>query len=204
MSFHHPAKLDSVTGKARERSRANSFQFKTLMPKPFVYNTLDLKYPSKLIKINTLPCFTRGRVSSGYALPVAVTDSTRHLKRIRGEQRSNRFGLQYPMPVTSEALEIPVSLAWAHPVTAEWFLRRFGSPTEPQEEGWPNILAGNATLISAPTGSGKTLAAFLVCIDKLLRDAIAGNLAPATQVVYVSPLKALSNDVQKNLRSAAA
>src|ERR1700754_885361 len=103
------------------------------------------------------------------------------------------------MPLATEALEIPTSLAWAHPVTAEWFLRRFGSPTEPQEEGWPSILAGNTTLISAPTGSGKTLAAFLVCIDKLLRDAIAGNLAPATQVVYVSPLKALSNDVQKNL-----
>lgn len=103
------------------------------------------------------------------------------------------------MPAAAEALEIPTSLAWAHPVTAEWFLRRFGSPTEPQQEGWPSILAGNATLISAPTGSGKTLAAFLVCIDKLLRDAIAGTLAPATQVVYVSPLKALSNDVQKNL-----
>ena len=103
------------------------------------------------------------------------------------------------MPVAAEALEIPTSLAWAHPVTAEWFLRRFGSPTEPQQEGWPSIVAGNATLISAPTGSGKTLAAFLVCIDKLLRDAIAGTLAPATQVVYVSPLKALSNDVQKNL-----
>jgi len=103
------------------------------------------------------------------------------------------------MPLAAEALEIPTSLAWAHPVTAEWFLRRFGSPTEPQKEGWPSILAGEATLISAPTGSGKTLAAFLVCIDKLLRDAIAGTLAPATQVVYVSPLKALSNDVQKNL-----
>ncbi|QHS53367.1 DEAD/DEAH box helicase [Edaphobacter sp. 12200R-103] len=103
------------------------------------------------------------------------------------------------MPAAAEALEIPTSLAWAHPVTAEWFLRRFGSPTEPQQDGWPSILAGNATLISAPTGSGKTLAAFLVCIDKLLRDAIAGTLAPATQVVYVSPLKALSNDVQKNL-----
>lgn len=103
------------------------------------------------------------------------------------------------MPLAAEALEIPTSLAWTHPVTAEWFLRRFGSPTEPQEEGWPSIVAGNTTLISAPTGSGKTLAAFLVCIDNLLRDAIAGTLAPATQVVYVSPLKALSNDVQKNL-----
>jgi ATP-dependent helicase Lhr and Lhr-like helicase len=96
-------------------------------------------------------------------------------------------------------LEIPPSLAWAHPVTAEWFLNKFGSPTEPQTHGWPSILAGDATLISAPTGSGKTLAAFLVCIDKLLRDSLTGQLAPCTQVVYVSPLKALSNDVQKNL-----
>jgi ATP-dependent Lhr-like helicase len=103
------------------------------------------------------------------------------------------------MPTAVETVAIPTSLAWAHPVTAEWFLRKFGSPTEPQEEGWPSILAGETTLISAPTGSGKTLAAFLVCIDKLLRDAIEGKLAPSTQVVYVSPLKALSNDVQKNL-----
>jgi ATP-dependent helicase Lhr and Lhr-like helicase len=90
-------------------------------------------------------------------------------------------------------------LAWAHPVVAEWFLAKFGSATEPQAQGWPAILRGDATLISAPTGSGKTLAAFLVAIDQLLRLAIAGELAPATQVVYISPLKALSNDVQKNL-----
>lgn len=96
-------------------------------------------------------------------------------------------------------IEIPASLAWAHPVTAEWFLGRFGSPTEPQEAGWPKIVEGRATLISAPTGSGKTLAAFLVAIDRLLRQAIEGNLPACTQVVYVSPLKALSNDVQKNL-----
>ena len=98
-----------------------------------------------------------------------------------------------PEPRASDAL------AWAHPVVAEWFLARFGSPTEPQEEGWPAILRGETTLISAPTGSGKTLAAFLVAIDQLLRQAIDGSLAPRTQVVYVSPLKALSNDVQKNL-----
>jgi ATP-dependent helicase Lhr and Lhr-like helicase len=101
-------------------------------------------------------------------------------------------------------LEIPESLAWAHPITAEWFLTKFGSPTEPQTHGWPSILAGDATLISAPTGSGKTLAAFLVCIDQLLRESLAGQLAPATQVVYVSPLKALSNDVQKNLDAPLA
>lgn len=100
---------------------------------------------------------------------------------------------------TSVELEIPTTLAWAHPVVQEWFISKFGTPTEPQIHGWPSILAGDATLISAPTGSGKTLAAFLVCIDKLLREAISGNLTPHTQVVYVSPLKALSNDVQKNL-----
>src|SRR5271163_4430480 len=101
-------------------------------------------------------------------------------------------------------LEISESLAWAHPVTAEWFLTKFGSPTEPQIHGWPSILAGDATLISAPTGSGKTLAAFLVCIDQLLRASLSGQLAPCTQVVYVSPLKALSNDVQKNLDAPLA
>jgi ATP-dependent Lhr-like helicase len=100
--------------------------------------------------------------------------------------------------------EIPEALAWAHPVTAEWFLNKFGSPTEPQTHGWPSILDGNTTLISAPTGSGKTLAAFLVCIDQLLRASLSGQLAPCTQVVYVSPLKALSNDVQKNLDAPLA
>src|SRR5450631_844390 len=96
------------------------------------------------------------------------------------------------------------ALGWAHPVVQEWFLTKFGSATEPQEQGWPAILRGETTLISAPTGSGKTLAAFLVAIDQLLRLAIAGNLAPTTQVVYVSPLKALSNDVQKNLDAPLA
>ena len=98
----------------------------------------------------------------------------------------------------------PPELAWAHPVTAEWFVTKFGTPTEPQIEGWPSILAGEPTLISAPTGSGKTLAAFLVCIDKLLRESIDGSLAAATQIVYVSPLKALSNDIQKNLEGPLA
>src|SRR5690242_13714448 len=90
-------------------------------------------------------------------------------------------------------------LAWAHPLVRDWFLNRFGSPTEPQIEGWPHILAGKTTLISAPTGSGKTLAAFLTCIDRLVRKALSGELADRTEVLYVSPLKALSNDIQKNL-----
>jgi ATP-dependent Lhr-like helicase len=76
---------------------------------------------------------------------------------------------------------------------------RFGTPTEPQEQGWPHILGGRTTLISAPTGSGKTLAAFLACIDGLVRKALAGGLSDQTEVLYVSPLKALGNDIQKNL-----
>ena len=88
---------------------------------------------------------------------------------------------------------------WAHPIVREWFLARFGQPTEPQEQGWPHILAGETTLISAPTGSGKTLAAFMVCIDRLVKSAIAGELRDETKVLYVSPLKALGNDIQKNL-----
>jgi ATP-dependent Lhr-like helicase len=94
---------------------------------------------------------------------------------------------------------LPESLAWAHPLVAEWFVGKFGTPTEPQEQGWPHILAGRTTLISAPTGSGKTLAAFLACIDRLVRKALAGHLVDRTEVLYVSPLKALGNDIQKNL-----
>jgi len=91
------------------------------------------------------------------------------------------------------------SLQWAHPLVQEWFVRRFGTPTEPQEQGWPYILAGKTTLISAPTGSGKTLAAFLACIDRLVRKALSADLQDRTEVLYVSPLKALGNDIQKNL-----
>ena len=94
---------------------------------------------------------------------------------------------------------IPASLEWAHPLVQEWFVGRFGTPTEPQEQGWPHIIEGHTTLISAPTGSGKTLAAFLACIDRLVRKALAGDLQDRTEVLYVSPLKALGNDIQKNL-----
>src|SRR3954468_20901166 len=89
--------------------------------------------------------------------------------------------------------------SWAHPLVAEWFTTKFGTPTEPQELGWPHILSGRTTLISAPTGSGKTLAAFLACIDRLVRKALAGELQDRTEVLYISPLKALGNDIQKNL-----
>src|SRR6185295_7456560 len=91
-----------------------------------------------------------------------------------------------------------------HPVVARWFEQKFGSPTEPQEGGWPAIQSGAHTLIAAPTGSGKTLAAFLASLDRLFRIGLAGDLGDETHVLYVSPLKALSNDIHKNLEEPLA
>jgi ATP-dependent Lhr-like helicase len=86
-----------------------------------------------------------------------------------------------------------------HPLVAEWFAARYGEATEPQVRGWPAIRAGRDVLICAPTGSGKTLAAFTNALDGLVRRAAAGPLPDETLIVYVSPLKALTNDVRKNL-----
>ena len=86
-----------------------------------------------------------------------------------------------------------------HPIVGDWFHAHFGSATEPQQHAWPAIRSGQNVLISAPTGSGKTLAAFLICLDDLVRSGLDGSLPDTTQVLYVSPLKALSNDINKNL-----
>src|SRR3954465_2710159 len=86
-----------------------------------------------------------------------------------------------------------------HPIIEEWYRRRFGEPTDPQTRAWPVLEAGQDVLISAPTGSGKTLAAFLLCLDRLVRAALDGQLEDHIETVYVSPLKALSNDIRKNL-----
>src|SRR5436190_12845203 len=91
-----------------------------------------------------------------------------------------------------------------HPAVALWFEQTFGSPTEPQVRGWPEIQSGRHVLISAPTGSGKTLAAFLASLDVLFREGVERELPDETQVVYVSPLKALSNDIRKNLQEPLA
>src|SRR5690606_37585920 len=91
-----------------------------------------------------------------------------------------------------------------HPVVADWFRSTFGQPTEPQLNGWPHIAAGEDTLIAAPTGSGKTLAAFLTCLDRLIRRSLERGLPDRTQVLYVSPLKALSNDIHRNLETPLA
>jgi ATP-dependent Lhr-like helicase len=89
-----------------------------------------------------------------------------------------------------------------HPAVARWFSERLGEPTEPQKQGWPPIRAGKHVLIAAPTGSGKTLAAFLSAIDQLFK--FGPYLPDETRVLYVSPLKALGNDVQKNLQGPLA
>jgi ATP-dependent Lhr-like helicase len=91
-----------------------------------------------------------------------------------------------------------------HPAVAAWFERNFAAPTPAQQQAWPAIKAGRHTLIAAPTGSGKTLAAFFAAIDDLVRQGLEGRLSDATQVVYVSPLKALSNDIQRNLAAPLA
>src|SRR3954468_9926413 len=93
-----------------------------------------------------------------------------------------------------------MSLPLFHPIVADWFLEQFGSATEAQAQSWPSIAGGDHTLLAAPTGSGKTLAAFLASIDSLFRQAVDGILPDETQVVYISPLKALSNDIHRNLQ----
>ncbi|RYZ10823.1 MAG: DEAD/DEAH box helicase, partial [Comamonadaceae bacterium] len=92
-----------------------------------------------------------------------------------------------------------------HPATREWFLATFPGPTSAQRAAWPAIQAGRDTLVAAPTGSGKTLTAFLAAIDALVREGLgAGGLPDTTTVVYVSPLKALSNDIRLNLEGPLA
>jgi len=86
-----------------------------------------------------------------------------------------------------------------HPVVSDWFSGRYAAPTDPQAQGWPHIAAGEHTLIAAPTGSGKTLTAFLAVIDRLFKEAAAGRLRDGMRVIYISPLRALSNDMRRNL-----
>src|SRR5580700_6945312 len=90
------------------------------------------------------------------------------------------------------------ALALFHPVTREWFRSALGTPTTPQRLGWPAIARGESTLILAPTGTGKTLTAFLWCLDRLSLHNIPDT--PGCRVVYISPLKALAVDVERNLR----
>ena len=109
-----------------------------------------------------------------------------------------------PTPATPASAD--AALAVFHPAVAAWFRQRFGAPTPAQIEAWPAIAAGRSTLVAAPTGSGKTLTAFLAAIDALVREGLAqgGELADRCSVLYVSPLKALSNDIRINLEEPLA
>jgi ATP-dependent helicase Lhr and Lhr-like helicase len=97
-----------------------------------------------------------------------------------------------------------VPLTQFHPLIRRWFEERFREPTQAQRLGWPSILARQDTLIAAPTGSGKTLTAFLAGLDRLLRLALDGELRDQVYIVYISPLRALSNDIQRNLQQPLA
>src|ERR1700739_1382506 len=96
------------------------------------------------------------------------------------------------------------SAASFHPAVEIWFRKSFAAPTEAQAHAWPAIQAGRHVLVAAPTGSGKTLSAFLAAIDSLVRRGIEVPLPDQTFVVYISPLKALSNDIQRNLEAPLA
>src|SRR6185369_15235086 len=113
-----------------------------------------------------------------------------------GGPNGSRVGLR---AASASANKLILSLESFHEAVGAWFRREIGVPTAPQRDGWPRILEGRATLIAAPTGSGKTLAAFLSAIDGLVRDGLSGRLGDEARVLYVSPLKALGNDVHRNL-----
>src|SRR5687768_12835326 len=97
-----------------------------------------------------------------------------------------------------------MSLGLFHKTVSGWFEKSFQTPTDVQNKAWRAIKSSRNTLIAAPTGSGKTLSAFLSAIDDLVVQGIEGRLQSGTQIVYVSPLKALSNDIEKNLQSPLA
>ena len=97
-----------------------------------------------------------------------------------------------------------MSFAHFHPLVQQWFGSTLGPPTETQLRGWDSIVGRRDTLIAAPTGSGKTLAAFLAAIDELTREGLRQPLADKVRVIYVSPLKALSTDIHRNLAEPLA
>ena len=116
-----------------------------------------------------------------------------------GAVRVNEAGLEAAGVGTVAGAAAALNLF--HPITADWFKAVFEGPTAPQIEGWPAIARGESTLILAPTGTGKTLTAFLWCLNKLMLGEAQG---PGCKVVYLSPLKALAADVERNLRSPLA
>jgi ATP-dependent helicase Lhr and Lhr-like helicase len=114
-----------------------------------------------------------------------------------GSSKKTRIGKE------GDAAESRAALSLFNPVTAAWFQEAFQHPTAPQRQGWPAIARGESTLILAPTGTGKTLTAFLWCLDRLMLRR-AADQPEGCRVVYISPLKALAVDVERNLRTPLA
>ncbi|CAE6797804.1 ATP-dependent RNA helicase SrmB [Paraburkholderia aspalathi] len=134
-----------------------------------------------------------------YASMTSASTSTAAL-----DERSDSSGVDPVALPTSDAASgpfTPGALDDFHPAVASWFLKTFPAPTDAQAAAWPQIRSGRSTLVAAPTGSGKTLTAFLSALDELVQQGLAngGALPDETLVVYVSPLKALSNDIRINL-----
>ena len=102
------------------------------------------------------------------------------------------------------ATRSPAALRGFHPVVRRWFTETLGTPSAPQQQGWPAIASGKNALILAPTGTGKTLAAFLWELNALITDGLDRPLANAIHLLYISPLKALNNDIQRNLERPLA
>ena len=113
-------------------------------------------------------------------------------------------GASLPGQANNPGMSAHPALAAFHPAVAGWFGRTFAAPTPAQAAAWPAIASGRDTLVAAPTGSGKALAAFLTAIDALVREGLSFGLGDTTLVLYVSPLKALSNDIHINLEAPLA
>src|SRR5690606_41417438 len=134
--------------------------------------------------------------------PAMDAGGRRPLKRAASGRRAESAGDGgRDGPPRSPGLRYPVimTLSSFHPAVRAWFERKFDRPTSVQAEAWPVIKEGGHTLLAAPTGSGKTLAAFLAAIDDLVREGESQSLPDEARVLYISPLKARSNDINKNL-----
>src|SRR5690606_8605273 len=133
-------------------------------------------------------------------LPACSQDMSLHWGVLNRRTVADDRAVRRILPLMSESAE-SAALAGFHPAVVAWFTRTFAAPTPAQVRAWPLLRAGQSTLIAAPTGSGKTLTAFLAAIDALVHEGVAnaGELPDETRVVYVSPLKALSNDIHVNL-----